>query len=473
MKKTLLLLFGVLISICGNAQGNKKQIIIIVADDLGWKDVGFNGSDYYETPNLDKLAANSLRYTNAYANASNCAPSRACLMSGAYSPRHGVYTVSPPDRGHAKTRKLISATNNNLLPDGYPTLATYFQKAGFKTGVFGKWHIGEDPTMQGFDIHKGGGKAGHPKTYFSPYNLQFLTDGLEGEELTDRITAEAIAFIEENKDNDFLLYLPHFAIHTPLQGKADLVEKYKNKTPENGQGNNADYAAMTENLDTNVGKLLDAVKNARLKDPFIVFSSDNGGIASLSRQWPLRAGKGSYYEGGIRVPLLISHSSVKKGISDAPVLLFDLFPTLCEWANVAVPENHVVDGVSLKRSWVNPADDFYNNRPLFFHFPFYLEAYKIGQDDGRDDLFRTRPGSVIRLGNWKLHHYFEDDGLELYDLQNDPGERINLADAKPEIAKKLYEKLDNWRKATSAAIPFELNPDFDATFTPEPTSNKR
>lgn len=466
MKKAFLLSLCLLIFTYGNAQKAKKQIIIIVADDLGWKDVGFNGSTYYDTPHLDKLAANSLRYTNAYSNASNCAPSRACLMSGAYSPRHGVYTVSPPDRGHEKTRKLTSAPNNNFLPDGYPTLATYFQRAGFRTGVFGKWHIGEDPTEQGFDVHKGGGKAGHPKTYFSPYNLQFLSDGPAGEELTDRINAEAIAFIEKNKNNDFLLYLPHFAIHTPLQGKDKLVKKYENKTPADGQGNNADYAAMTENLDTNVGKLLDAVKNARLKDPFIVFSSDNGGIASLSRQWPLRAGKGSYYEGGIRVPLLISHSSVKKGVSDTPILLFDLFPTLCEWANIAIPKSHVVDGVSLKRSWANPADDFYANRPLFFHFPFYLQAYKVGQDDGRDDLFRTRPGSVIRLGDWKLHHYFEDDGLELYDLKNDPGERINLANAKPEVAAELYEKLDNWRKETVAAIPSELNPAYDSSFTP-------
>jgi arylsulfatase A-like enzyme len=466
MKKTFLLSFCLLMFTHGSAQKPTRQIIIIIADDLGWKDVGFNGSTYYDTPHLDKLAANSLKYTNAYANASNCAPSRACLMSGAYSPRHGVYTVSPPDRGHEKTRKLIASPNNNLLPDGYPTLATYFQRAGFATGVFGKWHIGEDPTEQGFDVHKGGGRAGHPKAYFSPYKLQFLTDGPEREELTDRITAEAIAFIEANKDNSFLLYLPHFAIHTPLQGKEKLVKKYKNKPPSGGQGSNADYAAMTENLDTNIGKLLDAVKRTELKDPFIVFSSDNGGIASLSRQWPLRAGKGSYYEGGIRVPLLISHSSVQKGISDAPVLLFDLFPTLCEWANITVPESHIMDGVPLQRSWENPTDNFYENRPLFFHFPFYLQAYEVGGDDGRDDLFRTRPGSVIRLGNWKLHHYFEDDSLELYDLNNDPGERINLANSKPDLVKKLYEKLENWRKETSAVIPTELNPAYDEAFVP-------
>lgn len=466
MKKTFLLSFCLLMFTHGSAQKPTRQIIIIIADDLGWKDVGFNGSTYYDTPHLDKLAANSLKYTNAYANASNCAPSRACLMSGAYSPRHGVYTVSPPDRGHEKTRKLIASPNNNLLPDGYPTLATYFQRAGFATGVFGKWHIGEDPTEQGFDVHKGGGRAGHPKAYFSPYKLQFLTDGPEREELTDRITAEAIAFIEANKDNSFLLYLPHFAIHTPLQGKEKLVKKYKNKPPSGGQGSNADYAAMTENLDTNIGKLLDAVKRTELKDPFIVFSSDNGGIASLSRQWPLRAGKGSYYEGGIRVPLLISHSSVQKGISDAPVLLFDLFPTLCEWANITVPESHIMDGVPLQRSWENPTDNFYENRPLFFHFPFYLQAYEVGGDDGRDDLFRTRPGSVIRLGNWKLHHYFEDNGLELYDLNNDPGERINLANSKPGLVKKLYEKLENWRKETSAVIPTELNPAYDEAFVP-------
>ncbi|MBU1822814.1 MAG: sulfatase, partial [Bacteroidetes bacterium] len=359
------------------SQKAPRQIILIVADDLGWKDVGFNGSRYYHTPTLDSLAARSLVFKRAYANASNCAPSRACLMSGAYSTRHGVYTVSPPDRGHPKTRKLIPQPNQEFLSPDYQTLGAVFQKAGFQTAVMGKWHIGQDPTTQGFDVHRGGGRAGHPKSYFSPYGMQFLTDGPTGEELTDRITAESIRFMTENRQKDFFLYIPHFAIHTPLQGKKALIEKYKKLPSIDGQGTNPAYAALVENLDQNVGKLLAAVKKLNLKDPLIIFSSDNGGIANLSRQWPLRGGKGSYYEGGIRVPLLVHQAGIKHGVSDHPTLLFDLFPTLCEWFGVPVP-NQPIDGASFAEVWRGKPRPDLLQRPLYFHFPFYLEAYRVG-----------------------------------------------------------------------------------------------
>ena len=467
---TLLLILTT--SLFGWAQKSPRQIILIVADDLGWKDVGFNGSNYYHTPTLDSLAARSLVFKNAYANASNCAPSRACLMSGSYSPRHGVYTVSPPDRGNAKTRKLIPHPNENLLPSHFQTLGEVFQKAGFKTAVMGKWHIGTDPTRQGFDVHKGGGRAGHPKSYFSPYKMEFLEDGPTGEELTDRITAEAIAFMTQNQKQDFFLYVPHFAIHTPLQGKEKLVEKYQKLPARDGQGNRPEYAALVENLDQNVGKLLQAVRNLNLEDPLIIFSSDNGGIANLSRQWPLRAGKGSYYEGGIRVPLLVNHSAIKPAVSDYPTLLFDLFPTLCEWFKIPTPVNQPIDGVSFKDVWnEKPRNDLFQ-RPLYFHFPFYLEAYEIGGDDSRDDLFRTRPGSVIIKNNWKLHHYFEDDAWELYDLNNDPGERINLVRSNPEKREELRQSLTQWRQNVEAPVPSQINPAYDPTFIPKSGKNR-
>lgn len=449
--------------LCSAAQA-QRQVILILADDLGWKDVGFNGSMYYDTPNLDQLAKNALNFTDAYANASNCAPSRACLMTGKYTPRHGVYTVAPSARGDVRTRKIIPIPTNSVIPPESITLGHLFQKAGFATGVFGKWHIGEDPTLQGFDVHKGGGKSGHPNTYFSPYSLNYLKDGPEGEYLTDRITNEAIDFMAENKKKDFFLYLPHFAIHTPLQGKLEDKEFYQSKPELDGQGRNKNYPAMVKNLDENVGKLLEAIKSLGLNDPLIIFSSDNGGIASLSRQWPLRAGKGSYYEGGIRVPLLISHSSIMAGVSDKPVLLFDLFPSLCEWAGLENPLNNEIDGVSLI-----PTIEAERSapRPLFFHFPFYLQAYNVGGDDSKDPLFRTRPGSAMRLGKWKLHHYFEDDELELYDLENDMGERINLADSNPEKVQELYKILNNWRIEINAPIPKELNPEYKEGFVPE------
>ncbi len=455
-----------LITLPATAQKKPRQIILILADDLGWKDVGFNGSRYYQTPMLDSLAARSLVFTRAYANASNCAPSRACLMSGSYAARHGVYTVSPPDRGDARTRKLIPAPNEEFLAPQFKTLGKVFQEAGFKTAVMGKWHIGDDPTQQGFDIHKGGGSAGHPKTYFSPYNLKYLTDGPKGEYLTDRVTEESIRFIQENRNEDFFLYIPHFAIHGPLQGKQDLVEKYEKLPARDGQGTNADYAAMVENLDQNVGKVLAAVKRLGLEDPLIIFSSDNGGIASQSRQWPLRGGKGSYYEGGIRVPLLVSHSSVQPGTSDVPTLLFDLFPTLCAWAKAPLPTTQPIDGVSFQDVWQGKSRPSLRERSLFFHFPFYLEAYRGTLDDSRDPLFRTRPGSVVIRDNWKLHHYFEDDAYELYDLENDPGERIDLSTLQPGKLNEMTALLNRWLTSVDAPVPTELNAKYEAGFVP-------
>lgn len=464
MKKHVLLFLVVFIYNTTNAQ---RQVILILADDLGWKDVAFNGSKYYDTPNLDKLAKNSLNFTNAYANASNCAPTRASLMTGQYAPRHGLYTVAPSDRGDARTRKIIPIPTSNKIPDGQPTIANLFQNAGYVTGIFGKWHIGKDPTKQGFDVNKGGGQGGGTKSHFSPYNLPSLQNGPDGEYLADRITSEAIDFMKANKANDFFLYLPHYAIHTPLQGKESDKAIYQNKEEIDGQGRNSDYAAMVKNLDDNVGKVLEAVKALELNDPLIIFSSDNGGIANLSRQWPLRAGKGSYYEGGIRVPLLVSHSSIKAGESNEPVLLFDLFPSLCDWGKLPMPKDHEMDALSMLDIWQGKPNADRAARPLFFHFPFYLEAYAIGRDDSKDDLFRTRPGSVVRLGNWKLHHYFEDDDLELYDLSNDLGERINLAKSNPTKANELYQVLDNWRKEINAPVPRELNPEYEEDFKPE------
>lgn len=478
MKKSFLLPVPLLMALAlifvpATAQKKPRQIILILADDLGWKDVGFNGSRYYRTPVLDSLAARSLVFTHAYANASNCAPSRACLMAGSYAPRHGVFTVSPPDRGDARTRKLVPSPNEPFLSAGFKTLGKVFQEAGFKTAVMGKWHIGEDPTQQGFDVHRGGGKMGHPKSYFSPYGMKYLPDGPAGEELTDRITQESIRFMQENRANDFFLYIPQFAIHTPLQGKKDLVEKYEKLPALGGQGTEPAYAALVENLDRNVGKILEAVKKLNLENPLIIFSSDNGGIARLSRQWPLRGGKGSYYEGGIRVPMLVNQAGIMPGVSDYPTLLFDLFPTLCAWAQVPLPTDQAIDGTSFLEVWRGKKRSDLYDRPLFFHFPFYLEAYQGILDDNRDALFRTRPGSVVIRNGWKLHHYLEDDGYELYDLNNDPGERINLANVETDRRDALETTLNKWLRDVHAPIPNELNPAYDPAFVPRPRKIKK
>ena len=251
---------------CGQTRQPPLQIILIVADDLGWKDVGFMGSRYYQTPHLDQLARRSAVFTNAYANASNCAPSRACLLTGTYTPRHGIYTVDASERGNPKTRRIIPTPNRTDLDTATVTFAEVLGRAGFQTALFGKWHLGPDPSLHGFALHKGGGQAGSPVSYFSPYQLQSLTDGPAGEELTDRLTTEAIGYIASHRDSPFLLYLPYFAIHTPLQGKSGLVSKYKQQVGLDGQGSQPHYAALIENLDSNMGRLMQTIDSLRLEN---------------------------------------------------------------------------------------------------------------------------------------------------------------------------------------------------------------
>jgi len=226
----------------------RPNIVFIFIDDMGWRDVGFMGSQYYETPNIDKLAGQGMVFTNAYSNGPNCAPARACLLSGQYSPRHGVYTVGSSSRGKSKLRKLIPIENTTVLDSNIVTIAEAVKPAGYISASIGKWHLGNDPELgpvgQGFDVNVGGYSAGHPvKGYFVPYNNPELPDGPEGEYLTDRLTDEALNFIVTNKNRQFFLYLPHYAVHTPLQAKEELIEKYKEKLGSNGQ-NNAKYAAM-------------------------------------------------------------------------------------------------------------------------------------------------------------------------------------------------------------------------------------
>ena len=440
---------------------DKPNVVFINVDDLGWIDAGFQGSDYYETPNIDRLAKSGLVFTNGYAGAANCAPSRACLMSGQNTPRHGIYTVSNSDRGESRERKIIPTPNNETLPDQTVTLAEMFKKAGYVTGTFGKWHLGEDPKTQGFDVNVGGSHRGNPgkKGYFSPYKIDHINDGPEKEYLTDRLTDEALDFIRQNRGNPFFLYLPFYAVHTPLMAKNALIDKYKNKKGRNGQEHPV-YAAMIETVDDNVGKLLTSLEAMDLADnTIVIFTSDNGGIRAISNQHPLRGGKGSYYEGGIRVPFIIKWpGKVNPGsTSDFPVVNLDFFPTFREMLGVELEEK-LVDGINLIPLLEGKEPP---QRPLYWHFPIYLQAYDGEKDDGRDPLFRTRPGAVVRLGDWKLHHYFEDDGLELYNLKEDSGERNNLVEKNPEKTKELVNLLEQWRKEVNAPVPRELNPEYD------------
>ncbi len=443
------------------------NIVLINVDDLGWKDLGFMGSQYYETPNLDVLAKEGMVFYNAYSGAANCAPSRACMLSGLNTPRHGVYTVSPSDRGNSKTRKLIPIENTDHLNDTIYTLPQMLKSAGYVTGSFGKWHVGNDPKEQGIDVNIGGSSKGNPGKdgYFSPYNIDNITNGPDGEYLTDRITTEAISFVEKYRDTSFFLYLPFYTVHTPIMGKEELIEKFKNKKGSDGQ-NRPDYAAMVSSMDENVGRLLSSLKaNGLEKNTMVIFTSDNGGIRAISEQNPLRAGKGSYYEGGIRVPMVIKWpGKVKPNSSSmARVSNLDFYPTLQQIANPKKTAQ-VLDGIDLNSILETKTQ---KERDLFFHFPIYLQDYSKVQDQGSDPLFRTRPGSVIISGDWKLHEYFEDSRLELYDLKSDPGENNNLVNNYPEKTQELLEKLKAWRTKNNAPVPTIKNPEYDAIFEQE------
>jgi len=439
------------------------NIVFIFIDDMGWRDVGFMGSQYYETPNIDKLAGEGMVFTSAYSNAPNCAPARACLLSGQYGPRHGVYTVDTSARGPSRLRKLIPITNTTVLDANIVTIAEAIKSAGYVSASIGKWHLGDDPqfgpTGQGFDVNVGGYSAGQPqKGYFVPYKNPELPDGPPGEYLTDRLTSEALNFIESNSDKPFFLYLPHYAVHTPLQAKAGIIDKYKKKPVSNGQ-ENATYAAMIESTDQGVGRIMDKLDELGLTENTIVFFfSDNGGVKGITSNQPLRGGKGMLYEGGIREPMFVRWPGVVKPgtICDTPVIGIDMYPTILEMTGARKPEGKVLDGESIVP--LLEGGKSLNRTALFWHFPAYLQGKAEG---ARDPHFRTRPCAAVRMGHFKLIEYFEDGALELYNLKDDIGEQRNLVDDIPEKARELHKLMLAWRKAVKAPVPTELNPEYD------------
>ena len=464
MKQISFCLLAVLLAAidsCSLPEARPPNIVLIVVDDLGWKDVGFMGSTYYETPNLDRLAGEGMAFTQAYAAAANCAPSRACLMTGQYATAHGIYTVGSSERGDSRTRRIIPAENTTILRSESFTMAEALKEAGYTTASFGKWHLGKDPCSQGFDVNVGGNLMGHPASYFAPYGSPDL-EAPEGEYLTDRLTGEALGFMRQNSHRPFFLYLPYYAVHTPIQSKDSLEQKYLKKASKGCQSHAA-YAGMVDNLDRCIGLLLAELDQSGLREnTLVIFTSDNGGIREISCQDPLRAGKGSYYEGGIRVPLVFSWpGKIEPGTwEDTPVINIDFYPTLMELTGRESPVD--LDGLSL---WpLLSGQGELPERALCFHFPVYLQAYRAGHDDGRDPLFRTRPGSVIRKGEWKLHYYYEDSGTELYNLHTDPGERNNLAAVTPGKKDELLNLLTGWIEEERAPVEFDPNPEFDEEY---------
>ncbi|MFL2639477.1 MAG: sulfatase [Flavobacteriaceae bacterium] len=442
------------------------NIVLIVADDLGWTDLSYMGSKYYETPNIDKLSKSGITFYNGYASSANCAPSRATMMTGRYHTDHGIYTVSPSARGNNKTRKLIPVKNKQNLDLDFFLIPEMLKEKGYVNAHIGKWHLGSKdfyPEKNGFDINVGGWEKGSPKGgYFAPYKNPKLKDGPVGEYLTDRLGDEALKFINKNINNKFFLHLSFHSVHTPIQSKKEYISKYSKKPP-NKYHNRPDYSGMIQSLDENIGRVLNEIKKLGLsKNTLVIFTSDNGGIRAISNQFPLKAGKGSYYEGGIRVPLIFSwEGKIESGKkSYERVSNIDFYPTIKRIINYK-NDNLELDGVDLNPIFNGKKID---KRPLFFHFPIYLEAYSMKKDDGRDPLFRTRPGSVIIKENWKLHHYFEDNALELYNLDLDVSESKDLSKENLDKTKELFDDLEKWRKLKDAPIPNQKNTSYSQKY---------
>ena len=449
---------------CGSLR-RRPNFVFILVDDMGWRDAGFMGSRYYETPNMDRLAAEGAVFTSAYANAPNCAPSRASLLTGLYPPRHGIYTVKPSARGRSRDRALIPIETESVLDPSFTTIAEVLKEHGYRTASMGKWHLGDDPesgpVSQGFDINVGGYRKGHPNSYFSPYKNPAMKDGPNGEYLTDRLTDEAVRFIQENRDRPFFLYLPHYAVHTPLQAKAAMEKKYENKAPDSGQDNPA-YAAMVESTDRGLGRILDTLDGLALTDDTVViFFSDNGGLQGVTDNTPLRGGKGMLYEGGIRVPMVMrcpGHIPAGKRC-DAPVIGTDFFPTILELAGIPSRIERNLDGRSIVE--LLSGSHRLKRDAVFWHFPAYLEGNQRTAAGARDPLFRTRPAGAVRSGDWKLIEFFEDGSLELYNIREDISETRELSGKYPEKTAALHRLLKDWRNRTAAPVPVQPNPDFE------------
>lgn len=431
------------------------NILIINVDDLGWADPSFMGNRFYETPAIDELSSRGMIFTQGYAAAANCAPSRACMMTGMNTPRHGIYTVGSSERGRSADRRLIPVANKVILHDSLTTLSEALQVYGYTTCHAGKWHLSENPKDYGFDYTIGGSNAGHPKSYKAPYGNVNL-EAPENEYLTDNVMNHVLEFLDSRHGDPFFLYYAPYAVHTPIQAVDSLLYKFQSKQGPAGMSD-PEYATMLNNLDRNIGRLIRKLKDLDFyNNTFIIFTSDNGGLYRISHQKPLRAGKGSYYEGGIRVPLFfVWEGKIEAGINETvPAVNLDFFPTILDIIDAELPGKSF-DGIDLAPLLLK--NKMPETRPLFWHFPIYLEG---GNIDTYDTIFRTRPGSAIRYGDWKLQHFYENGIIELYNLASDPGEENNLVDSFSEKAEELQSMLDTWIDETGAFIPSEINPDF-------------
>ncbi len=441
------------------AQARRKpNIVLILVDDYGWTDTSYNGSTFYRTPNIDALATGGMVFTNGYAAAPVCSPTRSAIMTGKYPARLRLTSHLQGASNRLPFTKVLQPNARLELPLEEVTIAELLKAEGYRTACIGKWHLGKTgflPKDQGFDIAYAGDEAGSTNSFFYPqWKKKVPLEGQAGDYLTDRLTELAVDFINTQRDRPFFLYLPHFAVHTPIEAKADKLQMYEALSKPGNPQNYAEYAAMIESVDESVGRVMAALQQHGLEEnTLVLFSSDNGGVTSL--EWkkrpitsnlPLRLGKGHLYEGGIRVPTIARWSGVIKPGSRCaePVVSYDYAPTFAEIAGVARRKTAQMDGRSLTSLWKGGTLD---KRDNFWHYPHY--SPQLG-----------RPSAAIRNGDDKLILFFEDRHAELYNLRDDIGEKKDLAAAQPEKAAALRRRLEAWLKQTNAQLP-RPNPKHD------------
>ena len=429
---------------------SRPNILFVLIDDMGWMDLGCQGNDNLHTPNIDALAKDGIRFTDAYAPAPVCSPTRASIMTGQSPARLQITNHLPhQDRFTPKSSKLLPAKMINHLPLKYITLAEKLKEdAGYATAFIGKWHLytGKNekynPLNQGFDVNIGGCSYGGPPTFFDPYRIDFLPNRKKGEYLPDRLADETIAFITEqqSKKKPFFVALWNYTVHWPMEAPADLLEKYKN-LPVRGYRDYR-YAAMIEAMDNAVGKVLNSLDDLKIADEtLVIFSSDNGPFGGVGDASPLRADKGHLYEGGIRVPLIIRWPGKVKPetLDETPVILTDLYPTILEASGLSSDVNYPIDGENLL-PLLNDGKKL-KDRAIFWHYPNF--AFH------RDN----RLGSAIREGDYKLLYFYDNNNIELYNLKEDIGENNDLSGELPKLALRLKNKLKSLLLESQAAMP--------------------
>ena len=429
-------------------QAARPNIVLIMTDDMGWQDLACQGNPVLRSPRVDALARQGVRFTNAYAAAPVCSPTRAALMTGLAPARlqitqHGADT----QRFWPKDRKVQPPPTRHELPLDTHSLAERLKARGYATGFFGKWHLGGEafyPTHHGFDVNVGGCAYGGPPTYFDPYRIPTLPPRKSGEYLTDRLADETIAFLRREHDQPMFVCLWTYNPHYPFEAPEELVKHYQGKE---GRGlKNPIYGGQIEATDRAVGRVLDELQRLEIDDQtLVIFTSDNGGWSGATDNTPLRAGKGYLYEGGLRVPLIVRWPGVTQSgrEEDSPVVSMDLTATILDAAGVKLKAEDALDGETLRPLF---GGGNLERKALFFHYPHF--AFHRA----------NRPGSAVREGDYKLLHFYDDDTVELYDVAQDLSETTDLAQKKPQVAARLKQRLTAWLQETEAGIPQRRQP---------------